>query len=77
MFGGQHRIDEAETARASWGDTSEKQYGHSDAIRVSRDRCEGARKKHEQNLLKRSASLEITHLPDAWFLPQIVATEAC
>src|SRR5271155_3986060 len=23
MFGGQHRIDEAETARASWGDTSE------------------------------------------------------
>src|ERR1700678_3628994 len=23
MFGGQHRSDEAETARASWGDTSE------------------------------------------------------
>jgi hypothetical protein len=23
MFGGQHRIDEAETARAGWGDTSE------------------------------------------------------
>src|ERR1700677_3882798 len=23
MFGGQHRIDLAETARASWGDTSE------------------------------------------------------
>ena len=23
MFGGQHRIDEAETARASWDDTSE------------------------------------------------------
>src|SRR5271155_3388772 len=23
MFGGQHRIDAAETARASWGDTSE------------------------------------------------------
>jgi hypothetical protein len=40
-------MDEAETARASWGDTSEKQYGHSDAIRVSRDRCEGAQKKHE------------------------------
>jgi hypothetical protein len=24
MFGGQHRIDEAETARAGWGDTREK-----------------------------------------------------
>jgi len=23
MFGGQHRIDEAKTARASWGDTGE------------------------------------------------------
>jgi hypothetical protein len=22
MFGGQHRIDEAETARAGWGDTN-------------------------------------------------------
>jgi hypothetical protein len=47
MFGGQHRIDEAETARASWGDTSEKQYGHSDAIRVSWERCVRAQKKHE------------------------------
>jgi hypothetical protein len=31
MFGGQHRVDEAETARAGWGDTNETG-SHRDAI---------------------------------------------
>ena len=37
-----------------------KQHSHRDAIRVLRERCVRGEKKYEQNLLKRSASLEIT-----------------
>jgi hypothetical protein len=47
MFGGQHRIDEAEPARAGWGDTSEKEYGHNDAIRVPREGCVLTKKNEE------------------------------
>ena len=40
--------------------TEVKQHSHRDAIRVPRERCVRGEKKYEQNLLKRSASLEIT-----------------
>ena len=44
--------------------TQVKQHSHRDAIRVPRERCVRGEKKYEQNLLKRSASLEITPKPD-------------
>ncbi|MGA7963283.1 MAG: hypothetical protein WCA33_16445, partial [Candidatus Acidiferrales bacterium] len=44
--------------------TEVKQHSHRDAIRVPRERCVRGEKKYEQNLLKRSASLEITPKPD-------------
>jgi hypothetical protein len=48
------------------GVTQVKQGSHRDAIRVPWERCVRAQKKYEYNLLKRSASLEITLLPDKW-----------
>jgi hypothetical protein len=44
--------------------TQVKQGGDQDTIRVPWERCVGEQKKYEQNLLKRSASLEITPKPD-------------
>jgi hypothetical protein len=59
MFGGQHRIDEAKTARASWGDTGNK-IATETRLACPRKGVFVDRKNKKQNLLKRSASLEIT-----------------
>jgi hypothetical protein len=44
MFGGQHRIDEAETARAGWGDTSETTQPQRHGSRVMGQVCSYAEK---------------------------------
>jgi hypothetical protein len=45
MFGRQNRIDEAETARAGWGDTNKWKNAARDAIRVPRERWARGQKK--------------------------------
>ena len=44
MFGGQHRIDKAETARASYGDTSETRRSQRRYSRAVRKVCSCAEK---------------------------------
>jgi hypothetical protein len=59
-------VGNTESMKRKWPElvrvTQVTQRSHRDAIRVPRERCVRRQRNYEQNLLKRSASLEITRV---------------